>query len=140
MGNVVLVGERTGDLEKFRVVLSKHLPQAQIIALTPEEVLRSLFLFHTKLIVYCLPQEREIDKSVIGDIKSVLGDAPLLIYGHFGSMSRNLAELLDQGVHGLLSATSTDSEHINAINALLRGTSYIDLGVKLNALRTLLRR
>lgn len=138
MASVILIGENKEAIRAISETITKHLPTAQIREIKADSLIGALLLEKVSLIVYTIATGREVDLRVVSEIRAATSQTPLLIYGNFQQMRNDMLHLLNKGVHGLLSVSSGASQHVKAIDSLLRGGTYIDDIVKFQAIINLL--
>jgi len=138
MGSVILVGEEKEAIRAISDTISTHLPAAQIREVKADSLIGALLMEKVSLIVYVISAGREVDLGIVSQIRAATSQTPLLIYGNFQQMRNEALHMLNKGVHGVLSVTSGASRHVKAIDALLRGGTYVDEVVKYQVIVDLL--
>nr|WP_295932207.1 hypothetical protein [uncultured Dyadobacter sp.] len=123
----------------MKAIILGHLKGSQVVTVGPKRAIEALRAGDIGMIVLMVGQGKDVDLPLICDIKRLQTKAPLLVYGHLSQMHTNFVELLDMGVHGILSSHAARTEHIHAIDALMRGNSYVDVQVKFQAMIRLLQ-
>lgn len=139
MRSILIVGQAENTSQHLAKLISAHLPQANIINVKPGAGLNTLTYAEIRLIIYTIPVGKEVDLSLVNQLKSAAGKTPLLVYGRLSQMHTNMIELLNMRVSGVLSIDAHPAACVQAIDALLRGDSYVDGAAKLQALINLLR-
>ncbi|WP_138484552.1 response regulator transcription factor [Dyadobacter bucti] len=78
--------------------------------------------------------------ELISDIRFVSGRTPLLLYGRLLQMEDVALDLLKLGINGFLSIDASADEHFVAIDAVMRGDTYMDSRLKAHVVTALLPR
>lgn len=139
MANILLIGEESDATQRLRSIIVEHFTQAHTLTLKPRKASRVVRTSDQRLIIYIVPLKKEVDLTLITEIRSVAYKTPLLIYGRLTSLQTDMVRLLDEGVKGILSIDANKHIHIQAIDALMRGNSYVDSAVRFQALVNLYR-
>ncbi len=97
MGNILIVGETTDALNQVRSIISRHLKQANIDVVRPENALGLVLINRIALTAYVVSPPKKPDLGVISEIRSVSSKIPLLIYGDFDFSPYDVIYLLSRG-------------------------------------------